>query len=216
LARRDRNRSLNDGRIQNPSKAFGIVPLSNFAPRGFGFVHHSIALLYHQVPNRSLTIRHFCIAVSHSPTCFSLAPRWRPVTPRWLRPRRRRWWRRRNGYRWRRRRRRLPTWRRRWRRRWRLPGRRPWVLCRARCGSLRWSSCGRLTLTLTLTSVAPGAAAGGGAHARVVGAGVVEPRAGEVLPLPVSVTGELKYRGARMVRTQCPLYKRTLIVNYKI
>jgi hypothetical protein len=89
-------------------------------------------------------------------------------------------------------------------------------LCRARCGSWRWSSCGRLTLTLTLTSVAPGAAAGGGAHARVVGAGVVEPRAGEVLPLPVSVTGELKYRGARMVRTQCPLYKRTLIVKYKI
>jgi hypothetical protein len=26
------------------------VPLSNFAPRGFGFVHHSIAILYHEVP----------------------------------------------------------------------------------------------------------------------------------------------------------------------
>jgi hypothetical protein len=37
---------LNDGRIQNPSNPFGIVPLSNFAPRGFGFVHHSIAILY--------------------------------------------------------------------------------------------------------------------------------------------------------------------------
>jgi hypothetical protein len=27
------------------------VPLSNFVPRGFGFVHHSIAILYHEVPN---------------------------------------------------------------------------------------------------------------------------------------------------------------------
>jgi hypothetical protein len=39
------------------------VPLSNFAPRGFGFVHHSIAILYHQVPNLSITIRNFFIAV---------------------------------------------------------------------------------------------------------------------------------------------------------
>jgi hypothetical protein len=39
--------SLNDGRIQNPSNAFGIVPLSSFVRRGFGFVHHSIAILYH-------------------------------------------------------------------------------------------------------------------------------------------------------------------------
>jgi hypothetical protein len=31
-----------------------------------------------------------------------------------------------------------------------------------------------------------------------------------------SPAGELKYRGARRVRTQCPKYKRTLIVNYKI
>jgi hypothetical protein len=46
LARRDRKGYLNDGRIQNPSKSFGIVPLSNFVPRGFGFVHHSIAILY--------------------------------------------------------------------------------------------------------------------------------------------------------------------------
>jgi hypothetical protein len=39
------------------------VPLSNFVPRGFGFVHHSIAILYHQVPNPSITIRNFFIAV---------------------------------------------------------------------------------------------------------------------------------------------------------
>ena len=30
---------------------------------GFGFVHHSIAILYHPVPNPSLTIRDFCVAV---------------------------------------------------------------------------------------------------------------------------------------------------------
>jgi hypothetical protein len=28
-----------------------------------GFVHHSIAILYHQVPNPNITIRNFCIAV---------------------------------------------------------------------------------------------------------------------------------------------------------
>jgi hypothetical protein len=39
------------------------VPLSNFAPRGFGFVHHSIAILYHEVPNPNITIRNFLIAV---------------------------------------------------------------------------------------------------------------------------------------------------------
>jgi hypothetical protein len=39
------------------------VPLSNFVPRGFGFVHHSIAILYHQEPNPNLTIRNFFIAV---------------------------------------------------------------------------------------------------------------------------------------------------------
>jgi hypothetical protein len=39
LARRDRKGSLNDGRIQNPSSPFGIVPLSNVVPRGFGIVH---------------------------------------------------------------------------------------------------------------------------------------------------------------------------------
>jgi hypothetical protein len=50
---------LNDGQIQNPSNRFGIVPLSNLVPRGFGFVHHSIAILYHEVPNLSLTIRNF-------------------------------------------------------------------------------------------------------------------------------------------------------------
>jgi hypothetical protein len=56
---------LNDGRIQNPSNTFGIVPLSNFLPRGFGFVYHSIAILYHEVPNPNLTIRNFFIAVRH-------------------------------------------------------------------------------------------------------------------------------------------------------
>jgi hypothetical protein len=58
-------RVLNDGRIQNPSNPFGIVPLSNFVSRGFGFVHHSIAILYHEVPNPNITIRNFLIAVYH-------------------------------------------------------------------------------------------------------------------------------------------------------
>jgi hypothetical protein len=40
-----------------------IVPLSNFVPRGFGFVHHSIAILYKEVPNPDLTIRNFSVAV---------------------------------------------------------------------------------------------------------------------------------------------------------
>jgi hypothetical protein len=39
------------------------VPLSNFVPRGFEFVHHSIAILYHEVPNPNLTIRNFFITV---------------------------------------------------------------------------------------------------------------------------------------------------------
>jgi hypothetical protein len=42
------------------------VPLYNFVPRGFGFVHHSIAILDHEVPNPNLTIRHFCIAARTS------------------------------------------------------------------------------------------------------------------------------------------------------
>jgi hypothetical protein len=42
------------------------VPLSNFVPRGFGFVYHSIAILYHEVPNPNLTVRNFCIAVGES------------------------------------------------------------------------------------------------------------------------------------------------------
>jgi hypothetical protein len=58
---------LNDGQIQNPSNPFGIAPLSNFAPRGFGFVYHSIAILYHAVPNLSLTIRNFLVAVHGQP-----------------------------------------------------------------------------------------------------------------------------------------------------
>ena len=39
------------------------MPLSNFVPWGFGFAHHSIAILYHEVPNPHLTIRNFLIAV---------------------------------------------------------------------------------------------------------------------------------------------------------
>ena len=38
------------------------MPLSNFVPRGFGFVRHSIAILYHQVPDPDITIRNFFIA----------------------------------------------------------------------------------------------------------------------------------------------------------
>jgi hypothetical protein len=53
---------------KNPSNPFGIVPLSNFMLRGFGFVYHSIALLYHEVPNPNLTIRNFFIAVPHRDT----------------------------------------------------------------------------------------------------------------------------------------------------
>jgi hypothetical protein len=65
-----KKRRLNDGQIQNPSNPFGIVPLSNFAPRGFGFVHHSMAnpsFLYHEVPKPHLTIRGFSIAAPPSP-----------------------------------------------------------------------------------------------------------------------------------------------------
>jgi hypothetical protein len=53
------------------------MPLSNLLPRGFGFVHHSIAILDHQVPNLSITIRNFFIAVwrgrrSHAGCAFEL------------------------------------------------------------------------------------------------------------------------------------------------
>jgi hypothetical protein len=40
--------ALNDGQIQNPSARLQIVPLSNFLPMGFGFVHHTIAFLSHE------------------------------------------------------------------------------------------------------------------------------------------------------------------------
>jgi hypothetical protein len=53
---------LNDGRIQNPSNPFGIVPLSNFVLGFFGFVHHSMAILDHEVPKPNITIRNFSIA----------------------------------------------------------------------------------------------------------------------------------------------------------
>ena len=61
---RQKKGPLNDGRIQNPSNPFGIVPLSNFVLGEFGFVHHSIAILDHEVPNPNLTIRDVLIAVA--------------------------------------------------------------------------------------------------------------------------------------------------------
>jgi hypothetical protein len=56
------DKTMSDGQNQNPSARLYIVPLSNFVPRGFGFVHHSIAILYHEVPNPNFTIRNFFIA----------------------------------------------------------------------------------------------------------------------------------------------------------
>jgi hypothetical protein len=41
---------MDESKTPNP---FGIVPLSNFVPRGFGFVRLSIAILYHEVPTLS-------------------------------------------------------------------------------------------------------------------------------------------------------------------
>jgi hypothetical protein len=40
----------------------------------FGCVHHSIALLYHEVPNPNLTIRNFSIAVCAPRRCVFHAP----------------------------------------------------------------------------------------------------------------------------------------------
>jgi hypothetical protein len=81
----DRKRSLNDGQIQNPSTRLLIVPLSKFVLSGFGFVHDSIAIPYHEVPNPNLTIRNFCIAVSPSPgpRC-CCASQWKNSCPRSL------------------------------------------------------------------------------------------------------------------------------------
>jgi hypothetical protein len=53
--------SLNDGQIQNPSAQGYIAARSTIVPRGF--VHYSIAILYHEVPNPNITIRNFSIAV---------------------------------------------------------------------------------------------------------------------------------------------------------
>jgi hypothetical protein len=44
-----------------------------FVPRGFGFVHHSIAILDHQVPNPNLTIRNF---FDRSTRVAALASQW--------------------------------------------------------------------------------------------------------------------------------------------
>ena len=53
------------------------MPLSNLVPRGFGFVHHSIAILYHEVPNPNLTIRNFFIAVRWRTRGARTTRRWR-------------------------------------------------------------------------------------------------------------------------------------------
>jgi hypothetical protein len=68
-------------RIQYPSNPFGIVPLSNFVPRGFGFVHHSIAILDHEVRNPNLTIRNFYIAVARATTPRRLVRTTQPLPP---------------------------------------------------------------------------------------------------------------------------------------
>ena len=39
------------------------MPLSNSTPRENGFVHHSIAIVYHEEPNPKITVRSFFIAV---------------------------------------------------------------------------------------------------------------------------------------------------------
>jgi hypothetical protein len=39
------------------------VPLSNFVPRGFGFVYHSRTSVCRAVPKPNITIRNFFIAV---------------------------------------------------------------------------------------------------------------------------------------------------------
>jgi hypothetical protein len=49
------------------------VKISRFVPRCFGFVHHSIAILYHEVPNpNNTTIRNFFIAVRWSRSSVAL------------------------------------------------------------------------------------------------------------------------------------------------
>jgi hypothetical protein len=46
------------------------MPPSNFVPRAFGFVHRSIAIVYHEVQNPNITIRNLFIAVGVAPaTC---------------------------------------------------------------------------------------------------------------------------------------------------
>jgi hypothetical protein len=73
---------LNDGRIQNPSNPFGIVPLSNFLPRGFGFVHHSIAILYHEVPNPDINdSQHFASQYTCPPRICMYVSRLRAASP---------------------------------------------------------------------------------------------------------------------------------------
>jgi hypothetical protein len=63
LALGDREWLLNGGQIQNPSAQSYIAARSTIMPRGYEFVHHSIAIFYRAVPNLSITIRNFFIAV---------------------------------------------------------------------------------------------------------------------------------------------------------
>jgi hypothetical protein len=51
----------------------------NFVLRGFGFVHHSIAILYRAVPNPNLTIRNFFIAVYQQQRRWRAAERRHPT-----------------------------------------------------------------------------------------------------------------------------------------
>jgi hypothetical protein len=48
---------------KTPPSHLGSCRDLTFVPRSFGFVHHSIAILYHEVPNPNMTIRDFLIAV---------------------------------------------------------------------------------------------------------------------------------------------------------
>ena len=47
---------------KSPPTHLGSCRYIPFYRGGFGFVHHSIAILDHEVPNLSLSIRNFCIA----------------------------------------------------------------------------------------------------------------------------------------------------------
>jgi hypothetical protein len=52
---------------QTPRHDKTIVPLSNFEPRGFGFVLHSIAIIFHEV-----RLLHRCTTAAAPPTASSI------------------------------------------------------------------------------------------------------------------------------------------------